>query len=282
MEVCLQNQNIKVKINSFGAELTSLSKGKNNYIWTIDEQFWNKTSPVLFPIVGSLKNDSYLLNQKKFSLPRHGFARNYEFNVIEKTETSATFSLSENEETLKVYPFHFELQIAYTLQENELIISYLVKNNSNEKMPFSIGAHPAFAIDSDITDYSLLFENDDILVTHELEKGQFSGKTRNLILEDKNLPLSYSLFDKDALVFKKLNSASLTILKNKNPYLKVNFESFPNLGIWTKPEAPFLCIEPWHGYSDNKDSNRNIFEKEGIQTLNKHETFKTSFSIEIL
>ncbi len=282
MEIHIQNQNISATINSIGAELISLNKGTANYIWEINETFWNKTSPVLFPIVGQLKNDTYTLNQKEYSLPRHGFARNYEFDVIQKTEASVTFSLSENEATLAQYPFHFELQISYTLEENKLTIAYSVKNNSNTKMPFSLGAHPAFAIDGDFENYTLEFENDTTLVLNELENGLFSGKTKDLILENKILPLSNALFENDALVVKEFKSKYLTIWKNNNPYLKVIFERFPHLGIWTKPKAPFLCIEPWHGFADSVDSNGNILQKQGIQTIHENDVFKTSFSIEIL
>lgn len=282
MIIKIQNKYISAEINSFGAELISLNKDELNYIWTIDETFWNKTSPVLFPIVGGLKNDVYHLNNKQHSMQRHGFARNFEFNVIQKTNDSVIFSLSENKETLAQYPFSFELQIGYALENNKLTISYLVKNNSNAKMPFSIGAHPAFAIHYGFENYDLLFDNDDLLITHELENGLFSGRTRTIFLENKKLSLTYSLFKKDALVFKKINSDFLMIEKNNIPYLKVNFEKFPHLGVWTKQNAPFLCIEPWHGFADSIDSNGNILEKESMQTINEEEIFETSFSIEIL
>lgn len=149
-------------------------------------------------------------------------------------------------------------------------------------MPFSLGAHPAFAIDSSLENYTLKFDNDNILTTHELENEQFSGKTKTINLKNKTLPLTYSLFEKDALVFKEFRSKYLTIIKNDIPYLKIDFESFPNLGIWTKRNAPFLCIEPWFGYADDKNSNGNIFDKKGIQILDINSIFSTYFSIEIL
>ncbi|WP_394759097.1 aldose 1-epimerase family protein [Flavobacterium sp.] len=282
MEIIIKNQNTLAKINSFGAELISLTKNNKNYIWTINEEFWNKTSPVLFPIVGKLKNDSYTINKTEYFMPRHGFARNYDFDISNQTESSVTFSLKENQQTLVHYPFQFELQICYTLVENSLAISYLVKNNSTQKMPFSIGAHPAFNIDSDFKNYSLQFENDEKLITHELENEQFSGKTRSINLKNKTLPLTYSLFEKDALVFIEFKSKYVQILKNNLPYLKINFGSFPSLGIWTKKNAPFLCIEPWFGYADEATSNGNLFDKKGIQILDINNTFNTSFSIEIL
>lgn len=277
----IQNDNLSAKISSLGAELSAVSKDTKNYIWEINDTHWNKTSPILFPIVGQLKNNSYTINNQHYSLPRHGFARDYEFNVVYKTDTSVVFSLTENETTLAQYPFQFELQIGYTLEENKLIISYSVQNNSDEKMPFSIGAHPAISIPSNFENYALEFENDTQIETHELENGLFSGKTKTINTQN-NLPLTYSLFEKDALVFKNLKSKYLTILHHNIPYLKVNFEHFPHLGIWTKQNAPFLCIEPWHGYADSIDSEGNIFKKKGIQILNANEVFKTSFSIEIL
>lgn len=282
MNITISNTIISAEINSLGAELSSLKKDLKNHIWTVDEKFWNKTSPILFPIVGCLKDHSYKIKNKSYSLPRHGFARNFEFTITKISSHSVTFSLSENKQILANYPFQFELEVCYTLEENKLIIGYSVKNNSNSKMPFSIGAHPAFAIDSDFENYSLQFENDSNLITHELEGELFSEKKRIINLKKNILPLSYSLFEKDALVFKKMNSKNALLLKDQKPYIKVNFENFPHLGIWTKKNAPFLCIEPWHGYADSMNSNGNIFEKEGIITLNEKEVFETSFSIEIL
>jgi galactose mutarotase-like enzyme len=163
-----------------------------------------------------------------------------------------------------------------------LVISYMVKNNSDQEMPFSIGAHPAFAIESSLTNYAIQFENDEELITHELENEQFSGNMKTIVLKNKTLPLSYSLFEKDAIVLKKLESKNIIILKNHLPYLKINFGNFPNLGIWTKNNAPFLCIEPWHGYADSVNANCRIEDKEGIIVLTKGDSFETSFSIEIL
>ncbi|MEO8235312.1 MAG: aldose 1-epimerase family protein [Flavobacterium sp.] len=282
MKVSISNTIINAIINSIGAELIVLNKNDKNYIWTVNEEFWNKTSPVLFPIVGKLKNDFYKINNIQYSLPRHGFARNYNFDIINKTDSSVTFSLCDNKETLAQYPFLFELQICYTLVENKLIISYLVKNNSKQEMPFSLGAHPAFAIDSSLDNYALQFDNDNILTAHELENEQFSGKMKIINLKNKILPLTYSLFEKDALVFKEIKSKYLTIIKNDIPYLKIDFGNFPSLGIWTKKDAPFLCIEPWFGYADDKNSNGNLFDKKGIQILDINSTFSTYFSIEIL
>lgn len=281
MKTILKNNNFSATIHHLGAELETFTKDNINYIWTIDKQFWNKTSPVLFPIVGCLKNDSYSLNEKEYKLPRHGFARDYEFEVIEKLENEVVFSLKENKETLAVFPFEFELQIKYTLEHNKLSISYKVINHFYEKMPFNIGAHPAFAINGNFEDYSLQFNSDENFETHHLENELFNGKTSLIKSNKGNIPITYSLFETDALVFKHLKSNEISIVKENNPYLKINFEGFPFLGIWTKQNAPFLCIEPWQGHADLENSTGNIFEKSGIQTLEANKEFNCSFSIEI-
>ena len=281
MKTILTDKKYSVTIHHLGAELETFIKDSTNYIWTIDEQFWNKTSPILFPIVGRLKNDIYSLHGKKYSLPRHGFARNYKFEVLEKTDSSVLFSLKQNEETLKVFPFEFELQVKYVLQQNKLTLTYIVFNNSKEKMPFNIGAHPAFSIPLNFEDYSLEFNSEEIIESHLLEKELFIGKTSKINSEKGKIPLTYSLFESDAMVFKNIQSDEVSVLKNNNPYIKINFKGFPYLGIWTKPNAPFICIEPWQGHADVYKSTGNIFEKEGIQTLEPQRKFICSFSIEI-
>jgi galactose mutarotase-like enzyme len=269
-------------INHKGAELISLKKNTKEYIWDANPDFWAKHSPILFPIVGTLKNNTYTYNDLEYHLSRHGFARDMVFELIEKKENSAIFSLRSNEETLKQYPFEFELLIIYTLQENSLCIQYKVTNNSKTKMPFSIGAHPAFALSGTFENYSLLFEKEEPLEYHLLENGLISNQTKKIELENRMIPLKYQLFKDDALIFKKLESKSVTILENDNPILRVNFEDFPSLGIWTIENAPFLCIEPWFGYSDTIESSGNLLKKEGIQLLEISESFEAKFSINIL
>lgn len=282
MIITLSNTKISASINTLGAELIRLEKENQNYIWTIDEAFWNKTSPILFPIVGRLKNDSYSINEKTYELPRHGFARNFEFEVANQTENTVVFLLTENSETLKQYPFQFELRLKYELIENSLKISYSVLNKSQDIMPFSIGAHPAFAIEDSFSDYSLQFNEAEEFVSYELENEQFSNSFRKINSENGQINLDYSLFEKDALVFKHLKSNKLTLSKKNQPYLSVEFKDFPYLGIWTKPNAPFLCIEPWCGLADNINHNGNIYEKEGIHLLDKQADFQREINISIL
>jgi galactose mutarotase-like enzyme len=283
LKTVIKNTFLTATINSFGAELCSLKNNENKeYIWEGNPDFWGKHSPILFPIVGTLKNNSYEYDETEYHLSRHGFARDMDFELIDKKENSATFSIQSCEETLKVYPFLFELQIIYTLDKNSLNIEYKVMNNGKSKMPFSIGAHPAFALPGNFEDYAIQFEKGESLEFYLLENDLISNQTKTLEVQNDCIPLTYELFKNDALIFKTLESKSLTILKNKNPFLKVNFNDFPSLGIWTKMNAPFLCIEPWFGYSDTNENSGNLFEKEGIQVLEENKTFRSEFSIEIL
>jgi galactose mutarotase-like enzyme len=279
----IKNANLTALINPFGAELISLKDNTNReFIWEGNPHYWGKHSPVLFPIVGTLKNNSYYYKEREYQLSRHGFAREMEFNLIEKTESKAVFSIKSNEDTLKKYPFEFELQLIYSIEGNCLTIEYKVINCGKETMPFSIGAHPAFALPQKFEHYSMLFEQTEPLKYHLLENDLICNQTKNIELNQKQIPLTYELFKNDALIFKTLQSNSLTILENSNPLLKISFEDFPSLGIWTKMNAPFLCIEPWFGYSDTEESNGNLFEKEGIQLLEEKKIFHSKFQIEIL
>lgn len=283
MNTTISNSTLSASINHSGAELFSLKDNQNKeYIWEGNPDFWGKHSPILFPIVGTLKNNTYTIDGKEYQLPRHGFARDMEFKLINKTENSTVFSLESNEETLKKYPFEFELQLIYTLEETSLNIDYKVINKAKSKIPFSIGAHPAIALPQSFEKYSFSFEKEETLKYYLLENDLISNKTKVLETSDNLVPLNYKLFENDALIFKTLESKSLTILENSKPYLKVDFEDFPSLGIWTKENAPFICIEPWLGYSDTAENSGDLFEKEGIVILDANQTFQSKFSITIL
>lgn len=278
----IKNSFIKAKIKSFGAELNSLQKIENDfeYIWQADAQYWARHSPVLFPIVGRLKNDSYFYKDKKYSLSQHGFARDKEFELIKKEDDCIEFSLKNDEETLKNYPFLFELNISYKLEKTKLIISYKVKNISEDRLYFSIGAHPAFNISSgDFLD----FEDVRTSKRYFLDDKGLIYKNEDLNFENSKLYLDKDLFKHDALVFNDKNIKSIILRdKNSNKILKVKFKDFPYLGVWSKPNlAPFVCIEPWFGIADEENSNQNIEDKRGVQVLLKDELFSCFYSIEI-
>jgi len=279
----ISNSKITATINSNGAELISLKDNLNEreFIWNGNPEFWAKHSPILFPIVGTLKNNSYLYNNVEYHLSRHGFARDNDFKLIHQADNEVIFSLKSNEETLQHYPFQFELQIKYTISGNDLQVTYHVFNENDLEMPFSIGGHPAFALDKNFENYALEFETDETLEYYPLEKDLLSNQSLKIYLEEKTLPLTYSLFENDALVLKKLNSNSILLKENNLPILNFSFKDFPNFGIWTKINAPFICLEPWVGYADTIDAKGNIIEKEGIQVLEpkKNDTFTFTISI---
>jgi len=284
----LKNDFLKVKINSFGAELNSLQKIDNSceYIWQANSKYWARYSPILFPIVGRLKEDSYFYKDKKYSMSQHGIARDKEFEVVNKKENFIEFRLCSDEKSFEIYPFSFELYLSYKLEKSSLIISYKVVNKSDEKILFSIGAHPAFNWTLDENekkeDYFLEFEVDKIKRYFLDDKGLLF-KSDDLKLENNKLFLNEELFKDDALVFEDSNIKQVVFKSVKNEkFVKVNFDNFPYLGIWSKPSgAPFLCIEPWFGVADDKNSNQKLEEKKGINSLKKDEEFFCSYSIEI-
>jgi galactose mutarotase-like enzyme len=281
MTTTISNEKISATIASLGAELIRLEKDNQNYIWTVDESYWNKTSPVLFPIVGRLKNDTYSVNGTEYSLPRHGFARNIDFKIVEQSDDTVTFMMESDENTLAIYPFSFRLLLSYKVIEAFLTVSYTVINLSDVEMPFSIGAHPAFAITSVFSDYALVFEKNEPLISYELHNEIFNSDTKKIPIKEGVLPLDYELFQKDALVFKNLASNSISLLKHNKPILSVVFEGFDYLGIWTKPNAPFLCIEPWCGLADHESHDGNLYKKEGIEILQSKQSLSRTIKIKI-
>ena len=284
MVVTLSNSYLSAKIYTKGAELFSLQNQmtKQEYIWEGDPKHWGKHSPVLFPIVGTLKNNSYFYKDQEYNLSRHGFARDLDFEVIQSTENQVVFSLKASEATKKVYPFEFELQLTYSLLETKLELKYTVINKDSVAMPFSIGAHPAFALPKSFESYALEFEAQETLTCYTLENDLVSNTKFEIKLKEKKLPLQYATFKNDALIIKALQSKEITIIDENKSLLKVNFNDFNNLGIWTKVGAPFICIEPWLGYSDTIHSNGNIIEKDGIQIVKENAKYECQFSIEIL
>lgn len=284
MTTTISNSEISATLNHKGAELISLKKIKSNkeYIWDGNPIYWRNHYPILFPIVGTLKNNTYTYKNNSYQLLRHGFARDMNFDLISHTENNVTFSLSSNELTKDKYPFRFELRINYALHNTKLTISYKVINKDSDVMPFSIGGHPAFALPKKFETYSLQFEKDEILTSYQLKKDLLTQKTKVIHLEKNRLPLTYSLFENDALIFKKLKSKQIQIQENGAPILNFKFNDFPHFGIWTKMNAPFICLEPWIGYSDVFNTTGNILEKEGIQLLESNSSREFKYSIEIL
>ncbi len=285
----IENAFLKAEIAEAGAELKSLinlSTGKE-LMWSGDPDFWNKTSPVLFPVVGALKDDMYFFKNKEYRLSRHGFAREAKFSVEKQDDNSVVMLLRSNVETRKKYPFDFELYITYTLVESTLTCSYLVKNTNDESMLFSLGAHPAFAVtvneNERFSDFSLLFNKDEVLKVNTIVNNLISDNVFEIDLSKRTLRLTYDLFYNDALVMKNLQSDSIKLTKDGGRTgLEFNFKDFPFFGIWTVVGSNFICLEPWCGIADLVDHNQQLEDKEGIVTLPSYGSFARSWSVSLL
>jgi galactose mutarotase-like enzyme len=283
----IENEFLKVSAKDSGAELISIKNKKNNveYLWQGDPKFWGRRAPVLFPIVGKVKGNQYRAEGKSYELPQHGFARDSYFEISDKKESSITFSLKSSPDTLKVYPYQFELHITYKLIKNKVEISYEVKNTDTKKIWFSIGAHPAFNCplepEAKLTDYYLEFEKEEQADKYLLEDGLLNGKKEKMLNNEKKIQLTEELFKSDALIFKNLKSSSVSLKSSTGAAsLIFNFKGFPFLGIWSKP-GPFVCIEPWYGHADMVDFSGELKDKEGIQSLEKGSSFNCIYSMEI-
>jgi len=284
----LQNTKLKASFNELGAELVSLidlETGKE-IIWEGNPDFWGGQSPVLFPTVGALKDDKYIFEGETYEMPRHGFARRKFFDVKNSSENEVVFELNSDDETLKFYPFDFSLEIKYTLIENKLTVSYNVKNTSDKKLYFSLGAHPGFAIDTKnglkYDDYEIAFSDDEKLEIHPLIDNLISKETQTIELENKTLPLTHELFSKDALVMTTMKSRELILKNNQNNHKVVfTFSNFPYFGIWAAKNADFVCLEPWQGIADIEDHNQELTQKFGILKLEINEEWKADWAVEI-
>lgn len=286
--ITIQNTKLKATFNELGAELTSLINLENGkeIMWNGNPDFWGGISPVLFPTVGALKNEQYIFEGKTYELPRHGFARRRTFDVKNSSENEVLFELKSDSDSLKIYPFEFSLEIKYSLIENNLTVSYHVKNLSEKEMYFSLGTHPGFAIDTEnglnYNDYEIAFSDDDKLEIHPLIDNLISNETQTVELKNKKLPLSYELFSKDALVMTTMKSKELILRNNKNSHKVIfSYYNFPYFGIWAAKNADFVCLEPWQGIADLENHNQELTEKFGILKLERNEDWKAGWAVEI-
>lgn len=291
MNYTLQSADLSVEVNPIGMELSSIKSQTSSleYIWQANPGSWNSQAPVLFPIVGALKEGYTLIDGKKYTMPKHGLIRNSSKpKLVEQTDSSLTFRLNWDEESLAQYPFRFKLDMVFTLIGKTLSIEHHISNQGDEPMFYSLGAHPAFNCplrDGEVyEDYLLEFAQAEIGYTQLVEPSGLIGLEQKLVLDNTAiLPLHSHLFEDDALIFKQLKSREVTFKhKDKGAILSVNFEDFDYLGIWAKSGAPFVCIEPWLGIGDSADSNQKFEEKDGILKLEAHQTEVKTYSITIL
>lgn len=273
--IVIENEKLKVVINKLGAEIISVEKNGYNYIRENNQEFWNRYSPVLFPIVGKLYNDEFCFKGEKFSMTQHGFARDMYFEVVKREKDNVCLKICNTKETLEKYPFEFEFYISYSLDDVELSIEYKVINKSEGSMYYSVGAHPGFRIEKTsqycISSYSGGVEYD--------FRDSFITSSKSIDAFQK--VFNYELFENDAIIV-ELDDNIIKIDKDNYPYLEFKMNNLPLVGIWApyNKDVDFVCIEPWSGIADFKDvSDREIANKKFINKLNKNEENNHSYTI---
>ncbi len=287
--ITLENDQLQVQIKTAGAELTKIYSKQTqlDYLWNGDEKFWKRHAPILFPIVGKLKEHTYFVDHQKYHLPQHGFARDNEFILISNNGNKITFELNYSDKTLEIYPYKFKLHVSYTLIENSIKIEYHVKNEDDKAIYFSIGAHPAFSCpitsETSFSDYYIEFETSETPLQYSLNKTN-GLRTINPTEQslDKIFKLNYELFKDDALIYKNISSKKIALKSNKHEhglnFLSSDWEYF---AFWTKKDAPFICFEPWMGAADLETTNQDFTQKDSIIKLDVNKEFEKEYTIEL-
>lgn len=275
----IHNEFLDVHVNRKGAELSSVrNKANREFIWQA-ETIWQRHAPNLFPIVGSLLDHEYLFESELFKLTHHGFARDLDFDVLHQSEHSICFILQQNQDTYQSYPFNFTLLITYALNKNSLEQTFRVINKDTKKMPVSFGGHPAFNVHA-IDEYEILFEFNENVKANILA-GPYISNDKFDVIQGNKILLDKHTFDEDALVFHNLKSNWVKLIHKLSTHaVKVDISDFPYLGIWSKPGAPFVCIEPWQGVADLVSHDKNISKKEGVILLETGKEVSKTFEME--
>ena len=289
----LENEQLRVTIQLAGGELTSIFNKQTQleYLWQADPAYWGRHAPVLFPIVGKLKDDQYRYAGENFHLGQHGFARDMTFEVVSQDSTQATLRLTSSAETKKVYPFDFELDLHYTLQANAVEVGYTVKNKDAAAMIFGIGGHPSCNVplvpNLKIDDYYLSTTPRKSRTQVPLSGAYLDFSKRTLFPTNSDIDLKYDLFSNDAVVLSTPGANAFTIASDEDPHkvtLSFNADNeFPFTGIWTPypKQAPFLCIEPWCGLADTTEATGDLAEKFAMNTLAPDATFNRAYQITV-
>ena len=244
--------------------------------------YWKRQAPILFPIVGQLKNSQTQIEGEIYEMSQHGFARDMDFEEISKTENEHHYMLKDNEETLKKYPYKFELHVIYEIIGDTLTVTYKVKNIDDKTIYFGLGGHPAFNCDYSNGEYEILFsENENKIEFLKLKNGLIDTEKAQNILQDNKIYLKEDTFDNDAVIMKNLKSNKVVLQNHKTnkKILEFDFTGFPYLALWSKKGAPFVCIEPWQNTADRIDSTQIYKDKEGIIELPKDKEFECKYSI---
>jgi galactose mutarotase-like enzyme len=283
----LDNNRLIVQMTNKGAEIKRLFPKiwRRELLWQPNDEIakaiWNRSAPVLFPIVGKLKEDKYHFQGKDYVLPQHGFARDMEFECVECDAHAIEFVLQATQESFAHYPFLFELRIRYELDEAKLKTTYSVKNLDRQDIYFSIGAHPGFNVLGHLEEYEIRFEQAE--EAYYLLKEKLVNLKKPVPLNTKTIKLTKELFKDDALIFKDLKSTYVDLVNLKhNEIVRIHKGSAPYFGIWGKGDVPFVCLEPWWGIGDDTLHDGKLENKKGIVKLSEGKSKKFSFTIELV
>ncbi len=277
----IENENLRVEIKEHGAELTSVKNRRGyEFIWQGDKRFWAKQCPVLFPICGRLYDKKYRYEGKTYEMESHGFASRSDFKSEKKSETEAVFTLTENEETLRQYPFRFVFSVIYRLEGDCLVTEYKVENPDTKPMYFNFGSHEAYRTEGQFSDWSIEFEKkEDLYVKVQPKLGFLNGERKLYRAGVKDLVMGAEHFAEDTLILDGLQSKSVTLKHKEEKVVTVFFEGFENLLVWTIVGAPYLCIEPWNGLPDFYGFDGDLSDKRGIVRLDGGKSFSMAHKI---
>ena len=270
-----------------GAQLVSLRDAEGcEYLWQGDPKYWSGQAPILFPIVGSLRNNRTVVRGKNYDMLRHGFARRMKFERATSSGNSVSYFLKSNEETKKQYPFDFEFTVFYRFRKRTLSVGFTVRNTGSETMPCAVGGHPAFNCPLEkgerFEDYDVVFSREETVSCPRLEPetGLLDLNNRTPLLREQSvLPMRHGLFAGDALVFESLRSNSVS-LRNRNTGhgVRLGFADFPFLGIWSAAnDAPFVALEPWTGCATATDESDDLFQKRAMTLLEPGQSRSVGF-----
>ncbi len=301
----LSNEVLSIAVKEHGAELASIKKGEREYLWQAYPEYWKRHSPVLFPIVGALWNGNYYSHGETYNLGQHGFARDMDFRLVSESETELWYELESSSATKRFYPYEFRLTIGYRLHDNVVDVIWKVKNTGMENMSFQIGAHPAFywpllsdetiaegvsAMDARLAEdnkrgfFLLAPKADKVKSSVITEKGCVGPEAaKEVALEDGYLALDTDSFNQDALILEDGQVEVVTLCdQDKNPYLTLKFDA-PLVGLWSPPgkNAPFVCIEPWYGRTDDVGYNDYYEDRKWMQHLGLGREFVSTYQIVI-
>ncbi|MGO8023571.1 aldose 1-epimerase family protein [Rhizobium leguminosarum] len=285
ISIRIGNQDLTVDVSSLGAEMQALtSSDGRSWLWTGDAAFWTGRSPILFPIVGKAPDDKVTIDGTVYSMAQHGLARRSEFVLAASTETMCRFELAASDATRAVYPFEFQLAVVHAVEDRALTVTAEVTNRDQKSMPFGLGFHSAFAWplpDASGRDHVVTLDNEGEPGLVRLEGGLINPAALPSPFKAGRLVLDHSMFEQDAMIFPDGAGEGLNYGAEGGPAMHFHFENLPNLALWTKPGAPFLCVEPWHGTAAEAGGSSELSARPSSTILAPGAVARFAFTVEI-